>query len=239
MWCHRQYRIAAQEALMAKILLMEDDEALAETVEDWLIMSDHMVDIARDGREALARIEAFSYDLFVLDWEVPQTTGIELCSKLRAKGVMSPILMLTGKSAIEDKTTGFDVGVDDYLTKPFHPKELVARVQALLRRPAQLVSQTLTCGDITIDTNSKQAKQGQDVLNLQPMEFTLLEFFVRHPNQPFSPEALLSRLWHSDAEVSSQSVYTCLARLRKKIEKNGVCPIATIRGVGYMLKRES
>jgi DNA-binding response OmpR family regulator len=220
---------------MAKILIMEDDTALAETVEEWLTVEDHLVDIAHDGQEALARIEAFSYDLFILDWEVPEINGVDLCSKLRSRGIASPILMLTGKTAIDDKTTGFGVGVDDYLTKPFHPQELIVRIQALLRRPPQLVADTLISADIKLDCKTKQASRDGKNLGLQPMEYTLLEFFVKHPDQPFTAEALLSRLWHSDAEVSSQSVYTCLARLRKKIEKDGICPISTIRGVGYML----
>jgi DNA-binding response OmpR family regulator len=224
---------------MAKILVMEDDAALAETVEEWLTIEDHLVDIAHDGPEALARIEAFTYDLFILDWEVPEINGVDLCSRLRSRGIASPILMLTGKTGIDDKTTGFGVGVDDYLTKPFHPKELIVRIQALLRRPPQLASDILAIGDIKLDSKTKQASRNGTNLNLQPMEFTLLEFLIKHPNQPFTAEALLSRLWSSDAEVSSQSVYTCLARLRKKIEKDGVSPISTIRGVGYVLTADN
>ncbi len=225
---------------MAKILIVEDDRLLADTIRTWLSTENHLIDVAHDGWEAKERLASFEYDLFVLDWEVPEITGIELCSLIRSRGVASPILMLTGKATIDDKTTGFSAGADDYLTKPFHPDEMMARVKALLRRPASYIaSPKLIVGELELDSKNREVIQAGVPTALQPMEFTLLEFFMRHPDQIFSSDALLRRLWDSDAEVSSEALYVCLARLRRKLEKNGTCPIATVRGAGYILKLES
>ncbi len=224
---------------MAKILLVEDDMSLAATVETWLSSENHMTDIAYDGLEAKERLMSFEYDLFILDWEVPEMTGIELCSLIRTRGVTSPILMLTGKGAIEDKTTGFDAGADDYLTKPFHPQELMARVKALLRRPPTLLAPRLMAGDLEIDTKTRDVFQSGKQILLQPMEYTLLEFLMQRPNEVFSADALLRLLWDSDSNVSSESLYVCLSRLRRKLEQNGSCPIATVRGAGYVLRTNS
>ncbi|MBX9669081.1 MAG: response regulator transcription factor [Candidatus Obscuribacterales bacterium] len=221
---------------MAKILLVEDDMSVATTVETWLSTEHHLTDIAYDGLEARERLMSFEYGLYILDWEVPEMTGIELCSLVRTRGVSSPILMLTGKGGIQDKTAGFEAGADDYLTKPFHPQELMARVKALLRRQPILLAPKLSAGDLEIDTKTREVFQSGKQISLQPMEYTLLEFLMQRPNEVFSADALLRRLWDSDSNVSSESLYVCLSRLRKKLEQNGTCPIATVRGAGYMLK---
>lgn len=222
---------------MAKILIVEDDSSLAETISTWLSTENHLVDVACDGLDAKARLTSFEYDLFVLDWDVPEITGIQICSLIRSRGLSTPILMLTGKSAIAEKTAGFGAGADDYLTKPFHPEEMMARISALLRRPASYISAKLTLGNLELDMKKREVLQSGVPIALQPMEYTVLEFFMKHPNEMFSSETLLRRLWDSDAEVSSEALYVCLARLRRKLEKNGVCPIATVRGAGYILKK--
>lgn len=222
---------------MAKVLIVEDDEALSATIFEWLTYERYSVESVANGREALERLEAFQYDAVVLDWQLPELTGIEIIRQFRARGGTTPILMLTGKQAIHDKEVGFDAGADDYLTKPFHPKELAVRIRALLRRPGGFVGSVIKVGPVVLDSsNHRVEKDGQEV-QLQPMEFTLLEFFMRHPNQVFSTEALLQRVWNSETEASLDAIYTCIRRIRKKLDSDGETSIIkTVHGVGYKLE---
>lgn len=221
---------------MSKILLVEDDSALSATTEEWLKMERYTVECAFNGTDAMEMLRSFDYDLVVLDWELPEMTGIEILKQFRARGGKTPVIMLTGKSAIYEKEIGFETGADDYLTKPFHPKELAARVKALLRRPRTYTSELLEVNNVTVDPNTHLVtKSGQEV-SLQPMEFALLEFFLRHPGQVFSPEALLRRVWDSESEASLDAIYTCIRRIRKKLDENTEkSVIRTVHGVGYRL----
>jgi OmpR-family two-component system manganese-sensing response regulator len=222
---------------MAKILVVEDDADLADRVRAWLEAERHMAEVAPDGNVAMEHLGAFTYDVIILDWELPGLTGPEVCRKFRAQGGATPIIMLTGKDKVSDKEVGLDAGADDYLTKPFHVKELSARIRALMRRPSAVMGATLKIADLELDpTAHKLTKDGKDV-DLLPKEFALLEFFMRHPNQLFSPEALLDRVWHSDSESTIETVYTYIKRLRAKIDtdkKNSL--IKTVYGLGYRLE---
>lgn len=225
---------------MAKILLVEDDPEVCEVVSDWLIDEHYTIDVVNSGTEAIERLRFDKYDVLIFDWQLPDTTGIEICKRFRSKGGNTPVLMLTGKSEITDKETGLDAGADDYLTKPFHPRELSARVRALLRRSGELKQNVLTCGDIELDPQGfKVTKDGKEV-PLLPKEFALLEFFLRHPNQVFSPEALLDRVWSAESEASPDTIRVHITKLRGKIDTEGQPSIIkTLHRQGYKLETPS
>jgi DNA-binding response OmpR family regulator len=224
---------------MAKILVVEDERALSDVVLDYLGAQNYNADHVADGKEALDRLKFYSYDLVILDWNLPNMEGPDICKAFRASGGTTPILMLTGKRDIDDREYGLDSGADDYLTKPFHMKELGARVRALLRRPAAVVSKDLSARDITLDpTTHRVCKGGQD-LDILPKEFALLEFLLRHPRQVFSAEALIERVWPTDSEASSGTIRTYVNRLRSKIDTKGQDSlITTVHGIGYRLDPE-
>ncbi len=221
---------------MAKILLVEDDQALSKLVRNWLSLEHHAVETVEDGEEALHRLKVSEYDLVILDWTLPKLAGVEVLKEHRRLGGQTPVLMLTGKDKISDKEEGFDAGADDYLTKPFHGKELTVRIKALLRRPPNLVKDVLRVGDLVLEKENFSVRRGDSEIRLLPKEFALLEFLMRHPNQVFSAEALLERVWVSESESTVEAVTTCIKRLRRKLESDGVpSPIATVHGVGYKL----
>lgn len=222
---------------MAKILIVEDDKHLASDLIDWLEFEKHTVEHVDDGKEAEDRLKFYQYDLIILDWELPGVYGIDICKRYRSTGGSTPVLMLTGKGEISDKEAGLDSGADDYLTKPFHLKELTARIRALLRRPVTMTGNVLKIKSLSLDTNTKQLKKNEQEIQLSPKEYALLEFLMRHPDEVFSQEALLERVWSSESDASIFSVYTAVKTLRKKLgnegEKN---PIATVHGLGYRLE---
>ncbi len=219
---------------MAKILLIEDDEQLSDIVRTALLFEHHTVDAVVNGAEGYGFLCMNPYDLVVLDWGLPEMNGIDICRGYRAKGGIAPILMLTGKGNISEKESGFDAGADDYLTKPFHMKELLARVRALLRRPASLVETVLKAGNLSLDPKKHRAFLNGESLSLVPKEFSLLEFFMRHPGQVFTPESLLEHVWPTDSDSTSLAVRTTMKRLRKKIDPDGKL-LKTEHGIGYML----
>lgn len=177
----------------------------------------------------------YSYDIIVLDINMPGKDGIQICSDYRAKGGQSPILMLTGKDKIENKEEGFNVGADDYLTKPFHMKELTVRIQALLRRSRTVAEKTYTWGDVKLDSSSFKVTKGDTEVKLLPKEFGLLEFLMSNPNRVFTPDAILDRLWASESDATSNAVITCISRIRTKLDDKGTknSIVKTVHGVGY------
>ena len=221
---------------MAKILVVEDDRELAGVIEDWLKADNHSVDVAHDGRDASYRMRQYQYDLAILDWELPEMSGVEVCKKYRAGSGTMPVIMLTGRKATEDKISGLDAGADDYLTKPFELGELSARVRALLRRPSQFTGGTLKVRNLTLESETFRVTIDDKEVYLLPKEFALLEFLMRHPGQVFSSEALIERVWPSDSEASPDTVRTHLTRLRKKLDQEGQPPLfRTVHGMGYKL----
>lgn len=222
--------------VMAKILLVEDDRHLAGTVRDFLKFENYLVETTETGTDALDLLRAFEYDLVILDISLPKLSGLEVARQYRESGGSTFILMLTGKDTVPDKELGFDAGADDYLTKPFHLKELSARVRALLRRPKNLCADVLKYRNIILERGSfRVTRDGQDV-HLPRMEFALLEFLMRHPDQVFSAEALLERVWTSDSERSAETIRSCVKKLRSKIDTDGQPSlIKNVHGVGYKL----
>jgi DNA-binding response OmpR family regulator len=221
---------------MAKILLVEDNEDLATIVADSLIAQKHLVEMVHTGSAGQEQLRFYQFDLVVLDWDLPQMSGIEICREYRDRGGKTPILMLTGKGTTDQKEQGLDAGADDYLTKPFDVKELLARVRALLRRPVGYSGTTLKAGSIELDpVLFKVTRDGEEV-RLLPKEFALLEFFMRHKGQVFNAEAVLNRVWSSESDATSESFRTCLKRLRQKIDKDGQSSIiTTVHGLGYKI----
>lgn len=230
-----------QRKAMAKILIVEDDRALSELIVDWLTGEKHVPEPVYEGTEGRERLKFYKYDAVILDWELPGVSGPQICQEFRDAGGHTPIIMLTGKKELVDKTTGLDAGADDYLTKPFHMEELSARLRALLRRGATEMSRTvLTAGHVSLDTISRKVVSNGKELNLQPKEYSLLEFLLRHPNQPFSAETLLDRVWSSESDASPDTVRLQIMRLRNKIDVDGKeSMIRTIHRVGYILVPET
>jgi DNA-binding response OmpR family regulator len=219
---------------MAKILVVDDDEMLATAVQDWLLAERHEVDVVHDGMEGLRYMRELSFDVVVLDWNMPGLEGVEVCRRYRSSGGNAAILMLTGMNQTRDKIVGLDAGADDYLTKPFEIEELGSRVSALLRRARQFVGTTLAMGDLTLDTLSHTVRRAGVEVTLKPQEFSLLEYLMRHPNEVISPEALLKGVWPNDGDASLDAVYTCITRLRKGIKDEGKQGlIRNVHGVGY------
>ncbi len=220
--------------IMAKVLVVEDDTDTGATIKDLLVLESHIVEVVADGAEAASRLKQYDYDLIVLDWELPDTTGVEVLREYRLQRGKTPVLMLTGRSDFADKETGLDTGADDYLTKPFHPREFGARVRALLRRPASVETESLELAGINVDTRTRMVKLEGKELDLRPKEYALLEFLMRHPNETFSPETLLKRIWSSESEATESTVYSFMSLLRKKLNEEGSPEvIKTVYGRGY------
>lgn len=221
---------------MAKLLLIEDDDGLAESVSDWLRSQQYVVDVVDTGTEGWDRLRLYHYDAAIVDWQLPGMSGVEICREYRNSGGMTPILMLTGKGEISEKETGLDAGADDYLTKPFDVKELAARLRALLRRPPTAKPSIIKVRDIELDPITAKVTKGGVTIDLPKREFALLEFFMRHPNQIFSAEALLDRVWSSESEATVDALKSCIKRLRKKLEGDDSEMLKNVHGVGYKLE---
>ncbi len=221
---------------MSKLLLADDDGAVCETVSNLLRRDNYIVDVANDGEEALEFLHSFKYALVILDWEMPEYTGREVCEKHRQSGGHTPILMLTGKTDIESKVEALDAGADDYLTKPFHYKELAARLRALIRRPQTTPSVKLSIRNIELDPATGKVFQTGAEIHLQPIEYSVLEFFLRNPGKIFSTDELLNRIWDSDTSVSTECIYSCLRRIRRKLDtEDQPTLIRNVHGRGYIL----
>jgi DNA-binding response OmpR family regulator len=219
---------------VAKILLIEDDPSIVGAVNKLLQTEQFDVDTAATLSEANAHLDSFSYDLLVIDWELPDGSGVDLCRNLRRRGVAIPTLILTGRSQISDKEQGLGNGADDYVTKPFDGREFVARVKALLRRPATYVGSVLKRADLQLDSSSKRVTRSGRDIDLQPHEIKVLEFLMRNPDIVFSTDQLMRHCWSSEQEVTDEAVYTCIRRLRKKITQEGEKQlITTVHGSGY------
>ena len=217
-------------------MLVEDDTDTAEVIRQWLTRESHVVDRVGDGSEAVDRLRLNEYDVIVLDWDLPGLSGVDVCRSFRNMGGVTPVIMLTGKSDIDDKETGLDAGADDYLTKPFHPRELSARLRSMLRRPPRVISKKIQVKDLELHSDSRKVLKNGIEITLLPQQFTLLEFFMRHPDEVFSGEALLNRVWSDESEVSPETVRSHLTRLRQRIDDpDKESYIRTVHRVGYVM----
>lgn len=224
------------------MLLVEDDAALAELLIFHFSREDFTVRHTPDGEEALILARENAPDIVLLDWMVENLSGIEVCRRLRRNpGTANvPIIMLTARGEEDDRIRGLDTGADDYVTKPFSPRELIARVQAVLRRvrPA-LAGETLRYADIEIDTVAHRVRRDGAAIALGPTEFRLLKHFLEHPGHVFSRERLLDSVWGHDSDIELRTVDVHIRRLRKAINEGGRPDlIRTVRSAGYALDAE-
>jgi DNA-binding response OmpR family regulator len=225
-----------QTEYMPKLLIADDDEQLLERVADWLRTQSFTVETASDGAAAAILMKTIVYDVIVIDWEMPGRKGPELCKDFRHNGGETPILMLTAKTAIEEKERGFLSGADDYLTKPFHPKELLLRIRSLLGRKVQSEKSIYKYDALTLDLQKSAVFLNGERIKLTLKEFALMDFLIRHPEQCFTVDVLINRIWESDKAVSDQAVRVCVSRLREKLkEYNCGASIVVEQGLGYKL----
>ena len=226
----------------AKMLLVEDDAALAELLIYHFKREDFEVKQTPDGEEALLLAKEQTPDIVLLDWMVEGLSGIEVCRRLRRMPETQnvPIIMLTARGEEEDRVRGLETGADDYVTKPFSPRELVARVGAVLRRvrPA-LAGEQLTYADIEMDTVGHKVRRSGEVVPLGPTEFRLLKHFLEHPGRVFSRERLLDAVWSHDPDIDARTVDVHVRRLRQALNGGGRTDlIRTVRSAGYSLDSE-
>jgi two-component system OmpR family response regulator len=217
----------------------EDDARMAAAIRRGLRFEGLVVDLAGEGEEAIRKAGATQYDAIVLDVMMPGLDGFETCRRLRADGVLVPVLMLTARDAVEDRVRGLDGGADDYLTKPFSLAELLARLRALVRRGPIERPSVLAVGDLQLDPASRKVRRGDVEVELSAREFALLETLMRRPGQVFSQLQLLEAAWDLGYEQRSNVVEVYVRYLREKIDRPfGVSSIETVRGVGYRLRRD-
>lgn len=218
-----------------RILVVEDEEKTARSLEKGLTAEGYIVDVANDSDQAEALMIANEYDLALLDWMIPGThDGPDLIKDWRSRDEQAPVLMLTAKGTIGDKIEGLDAGADDYLAKPFSFDELLARVRALLRRPKAHTGNVLTSGSVEIDTLSKTVRKDGKLVHLTAKELQLLEYLIRHRGEVLSKDQLLDHVWADEARVQHNTVETFVANVRKKIGE-GDSVIQTVRGYGYKI----
>jgi DNA-binding response OmpR family regulator/tRNA A-37 threonylcarbamoyl transferase component Bud32 len=206
---------------MAKIVVVEDDVSLADMVKTYLEHESHLVKAIHNGLEAQRFILANQADLIILDWDLPGLNGVEILKDYRGFGGQCPVLMLTGREAVEDKEKGFDAGADDYLTKPFNLKELGARVRGLLRRSQVRVGNVITVGDIVVDMDTNKVLKSGRAVTLVPREFQLLAYLVKARKEETNILELLNSVWTSEAEMTQEAVSSVLRRLAKKVDPDG------------------
>ncbi len=219
-----------------RILIVEDEQALRESLVTQLSAAGYTVDAAADGEEGLYAGKEYPIDLAIIDLGLPKLPGIELIRKLREAGRSFPVLILTARDRWQDKVEGLQSGSDDYLAKPFHMQELLARVQALLRRSGGWSQPVLQCGDISLDTRSQMVTVGEKVIDLTSFEYRILEFLMLRAGEVISKAELTERLYAQDFERDSNVIEVFIGRLRRKLDPEGsLQPIETLRGRGYRL----
>jgi heavy metal response regulator len=220
-----------------RILVVEDEKKVARFIQQGLEEEHYTVDVAHDGADGLARTAAVAYDCIVLDVMLPGMTGIELTRAYRARGGVSPILMLTAKTATEDKVEGLDSGADDYLTKPFAFAELLARVRSLLRRGTKEKSTVLTVSDLELDTVSHKAKRAGKTVDLTAKEYALLEFLMRNKDRVLSRTIISEHIWDYNFDTGTNLIDVYVNHLRNKVDAGfEIKLIQTVRGVGYVMR---
>jgi DNA-binding response OmpR family regulator len=222
-----------------RILVVEDEHKIAHAIKQGLMQEKFAVDVEYDGDAGLGAAINEPYDLMIIDRMLPGSIeGLDICRQVRAKGIHSPILILTAKDQIRDRVTGLDSGADDYLVKPFSFEELLARVRALLRRPPETQGNTLKVGDLTLDTLNYEVKRSGKGIDLSAKEFALLEYLMRNQGRVLSKDTIISHVWDFDADILPNTVEVYMGYLRSKIDKPFKKSelIHTIRGFGYKVE---
>jgi two-component system copper resistance phosphate regulon response regulator CusR len=218
-----------------RILLVEDDTEIAEFIGQGLREEGYVVEVAADGYSGGHALDSSTWDLVVLDWWIPGPDGLTLLKRLRKAGRTTPVLFLTARDAIAQRVEGLNAGADDYLCKPFAYEELLARVQALLRRGPGVVGAEWRHHDVLLDPTSNRAERAGKPLGLTAREQALLQFFLRHPGEVLSRTRLYEQVWQEQYDGLSNTLEVHVMELRKKLEQHGPRLIHTVRGRGYML----
>jgi DNA-binding response OmpR family regulator len=220
---------------MARILVVEDDQAIALGLEDDLVLEGYEVEIAKDGELGAARARDGDFDLVLLDVMLPKKDGFEVCRELRRGGYKTPIIMLTAKTHEAEKVLGLEIGADDYVTKPFSPAELRARIKAVLRRTVNDTLDTYRFGDVAVDFVRFELLNGGEVVHVTPTELRLLSVFVRNRGRVLSRQEITDQVWGEGTVITPRVVDTHVANLRQKIEADPAEPVflVGVRGVGY------
>jgi len=228
---------------MSRILIVEDDRALAVALEDDLRMEGYSVEVVRDGEAAVARARDGEFDLILLDVMLPKKDGFDVCRELRRSGVGSMIMMLTARGAETEKVLGLDLGADDYMTKPYSPKELRARIRALLRRttPESGRAGVTRFGDCELDWDRAELRRAGKVVSTTPLEFKLLGLFTRCAGRVLTRRVLIDEIWGKEIAITERVVDNQIANLRKKIEPIPSVPryLKSVKGIGYRLDLEN
>jgi len=219
-----------------KILLVEDERDLSDTIKKVLELNHYDVDQAFDGEEALDYISYTEYDGIIMDVMMPIMDGYTCVKKIRERGIQTPIIMLTAKAEIDDKVFGLDVGADDYLTKPFVIKELLARVRALTRRKGDIATD-YTIGNVKLNPNTFELSTDKATARLTSKEYKLMEYLMRNQGVVLSTEKIMEKVWEYDTEAEINVVWVFISAIRKKLESIGAnCQIKAMRGIGYRLE---
>jgi DNA-binding response OmpR family regulator len=219
-----------------RILVVEDEKPLADAIGTGLMKQGYSADKVYDGEQALVKAEVNDYDLVLLDLNLPRIDGIEVCRRLRAAGSTAGIIMLTARGALDDRVTGLDTGADDYLVKPFHFPELLARIRAILRREGSVKNVILRVDNVVLDPNSLRVMASDNTVSLTAKEFGILEYLMRHAGRCVSQEELLEHVWNDDANLFTQSIKVHINNLRRKLEEAGAAGfVATVKGKGYLV----
>lgn len=220
-----------------RLLLAEDEREMADALSAILNHNHYSVDVVYDGEDALAYIENVDYDGVILDVMMPKKNGFEVLKQMRAKGIEVPVLLLTARSEVDDKVYGLDTGADDYLTKPFVAKELLARIRSMTRRQTPISESVLTVGDVKLDRIRFELIGSKEAIRLPNKEFQMLEMLMLHPKQLITTEHFMEKVWGYDSESEINVVWVAISSLRKKITKvGGTVQIKASRNLGYSLE---
>jgi DNA-binding response OmpR family regulator len=222
-----------------RILLIEDEKDLAAIIRQGLEEENYVVDVAHDGEEGLYMAENFSADVVILDIMLPVMDGLTVLTKMRQKGINTPVIMLTARDSLVDKIKGLDIGADDYLTKPFVFGELLARIRSLIRRKVDVKQAAIRIDNLEINTANHEVKRGGRVITLSAREYALLEYLAYRKDNVVSRTDIIEHIYHEDSDMDSNVVDVYINYLRNKIDKGAAKKlIHTVRGAGYMLKSE-
>lgn len=219
-----------------RVLIIEDEEQLAKALQKGLEYNLYVVDISFDGLDGYMKAKTNDYDLIILDLNLPKKDGLEVCKELRTEGKSMPIIMLTARRGTDEKVTGLDAGADDYLTKPFELKELLARMRALLRRGKEEKTTSLMVGALEMNPKTYEVKRDDNILTLRKKEYMILEYLMRNPDRAVSKTELLEHAWDTNAEYWGNVVEAQIKNLRKVVDKDySFKMIKTVPGIGYKL----
>ncbi len=224
---------------MSKFLLIDDDFELGCRLKEWFATKSVQLEVALNGADGLQMLTAYQYELILLDWQLPDTTGLAICQQFRKQGGQTHIIFLTGEGSIDNKEEALLAGGDDYVVKPFDLRELYARTKSVLRRNLETIPEKLEIQGVILDSETRTVHVEALTFSVTPKECALLQYLMRNANRPFSAQRLLTAIWPSDAEVSEGTVRTCVLNLRRKLTEAGKSDlIKQVVSSGYVIEKK-